>query len=75
MAISAACDEELDAWIRSKTGLRLRRFLADLKAFEDIGEERKTEAGRNSQSMRKKGTEEKARDRGGEETTEGNKGK
>lgn len=41
MAICAACDEDLDAWIRSKTGLRLRRFLADLKAFECVPEERK----------------------------------
>lgn len=41
MAICAACDEDLDAWIRSKTGLRLRRFLADLKAFETISRDRK----------------------------------
>ncbi|ROW11324.1 hypothetical protein VMCG_00881 [Cytospora schulzeri] len=34
MAICAACDQDLDAWIREKTGLRLRRFLADLKAFD-----------------------------------------
>ncbi len=40
MAICAACDEDLDAWIRCKTGLRLRRFLADLRAFEDLEEER-----------------------------------
>jgi hypothetical protein len=36
MAVSAACDENLDACIRTKTGLRLRRFLADLKVFEGI---------------------------------------
>lgn len=41
MAICAACDEDLDAWICSKTGLRLRRFLADLKAFESVSQERK----------------------------------
>lgn len=41
MAICAACDEDLDAWIRSKTGLRLRRFLADLKAFESVSKDRK----------------------------------
>ncbi|KAF3762552.1 hypothetical protein M406DRAFT_332932 [Cryphonectria parasitica EP155] len=40
MAICAACDEDLDAWIREKTGLRLRRFLADLKAFEIVSRER-----------------------------------
>ncbi|KXH50828.1 hypothetical protein CSIM01_01677 [Colletotrichum simmondsii] len=39
IAISAACDEEVDAWIRQKTGVRIRRFLADLKAFETLGEE------------------------------------
>lgn len=38
MVVCAACNEELDAWIRSKTGLRLRRFLADLKTFEDLRE-------------------------------------
>lgn len=42
MAICAACDEDLDAWIREKTGLRLRRFLADLKAFEAVSKDRKT---------------------------------
>ncbi|KAH8905311.1 hypothetical protein BR93DRAFT_970112 [Coniochaeta sp. PMI_546] len=36
LAVSAACDENLDFWIRQKTGLRLRRFLADLKTFEDL---------------------------------------
>ncbi|KAK1600698.1 uncharacterized protein LY79DRAFT_655050 [Colletotrichum navitas] len=39
IAISAACDEEVDAWIRLKTGVRIRRFLADLKAFETLGDE------------------------------------
>ncbi|OBR15272.1 hypothetical protein CH63R_00452 [Colletotrichum higginsianum IMI 349063] len=39
IAISAACDEEVDAWIRQKTGVRIRRFLADLKAFETLGDE------------------------------------
>ncbi|KAK1988779.1 hypothetical protein LZ30DRAFT_447552 [Colletotrichum cereale] len=39
IAISAACDEEVDAWIRRKTGVRIRRFLADLKAFETLGDE------------------------------------
>ena len=36
VAAAAACDEDVDAWIRSKTGLRLRRFLADLRAFEGL---------------------------------------
>ncbi|KAI6350797.1 hypothetical protein MCOR25_010378 [Pyricularia grisea] len=36
LAIEAACDEEFDAWIRNQTGLRLRRFLADLKGFEGL---------------------------------------
>ncbi|OIW34704.1 hypothetical protein CONLIGDRAFT_639049 [Coniochaeta ligniaria NRRL 30616] len=36
LAVSAACDENLDSSIREKTGLRLRRFLADLKTFEDL---------------------------------------
>lgn len=40
MAICAACDENLDAWICNKTGLRLRRFLADLKAFDSISQDR-----------------------------------
>lgn len=42
MAICAACDEDLDAWIRSKTGLRLRRFLADLKSFDSVSNDRRT---------------------------------
>ncbi|KAK3335389.1 hypothetical protein B0T19DRAFT_406282 [Cercophora scortea] len=36
---AASADEDLDAWIRSKTGLRLRRFLADLKTFESLSED------------------------------------
>ncbi|TLS25197.1 hypothetical protein PpBr36_07647 [Pyricularia pennisetigena] len=36
LAIEAACDEEFDAWIQNQTGLRLRRFLADLKGFEGL---------------------------------------
>lgn len=42
MAICAACDEDLDAWIRSKTGLRLRRFLADLKSFDSVSKDRRS---------------------------------
>lgn len=44
MAICAACDENLDAWICDKTGLRLRRFLADLKAFDAVSKDRKPSA-------------------------------
>lgn len=44
MAICAACDEDLDAWIRDRTGLRLRRFLADLKAFDAVSKDRKPSA-------------------------------
>ncbi|KAG8164769.1 hypothetical protein KVR01_005044 [Diaporthe batatas] len=46
MAICAACDEDLDAWIRDRTGLRLRRFLADLKAFDAVSRDRKPPASR-----------------------------
>lgn len=44
MAICAACDEDLDAWIRDRTGLRLRRFLADLKAFDAVSKDRRPPA-------------------------------
>lgn len=36
---AASADTELDAWIRAKTGLRLRRFLADLKTFEGLSQD------------------------------------
>ncbi|KAL7802397.1 hypothetical protein V8C44DRAFT_294351 [Trichoderma aethiopicum] len=36
IAASAACDEEVDAFVRNKTGLRLRRFLADLMVLETL---------------------------------------
>lgn len=38
IAASAACDEEVDAFVRNRTGLRIRRFLADLMALETLGE-------------------------------------
>ncbi|KAI1108333.1 hypothetical protein F5Y14DRAFT_92591 [Nemania sp. NC0429] len=38
VAIHAAADDLYDGYIRHKTGLRIRRFLADLKSFEDISE-------------------------------------
>ncbi|CEJ81701.1 hypothetical protein VHEMI01817 [[Torrubiella] hemipterigena] len=43
IAASAACDEEVDAYVRNKTGLRIRRFLADLIALETLGERRPDE--------------------------------
>ncbi|KAK1832799.1 hypothetical protein QBC39DRAFT_63510 [Podospora conica] len=36
---AASADQELDSWIHSKTGLRLRRFLSDLKSFEGLAQE------------------------------------
>ncbi|KAK4216046.1 hypothetical protein QBC37DRAFT_456869, partial [Rhypophila decipiens] len=36
---TASADHDFDAWIQRQTGLRLRRFLADLKGFEDLTEE------------------------------------
>ncbi|KAI0155042.1 hypothetical protein GGR57DRAFT_512004 [Xylariaceae sp. FL1272] len=41
VAIQAAADDLFDAYIRHKTGLRIRRFLADLKSFD---EEQQTKA-------------------------------
>ncbi|KAK0383207.1 hypothetical protein NLU13_9120 [Sarocladium strictum] len=34
VATSAACDEEVDAYVRDKSGVRIRQFLADLVALE-----------------------------------------
>jgi len=36
---AASADQELDSWIQSRTGLRLRRFLSDLKSFEGLAQE------------------------------------
>ncbi|TFB04288.1 hypothetical protein CCMA1212_003638 [Trichoderma ghanense] len=36
IAASAACDEQVDAFVRNKTGLRIRRFLADLMVLETL---------------------------------------
>ncbi|KAL7936874.1 hypothetical protein V8C35DRAFT_277383 [Trichoderma chlorosporum] len=36
IAASAACDEEVDAFVRNRTGLRVRRFLADLRVLETL---------------------------------------
>ncbi|KAI0486511.1 hypothetical protein F4859DRAFT_372740 [Xylaria cf. heliscus] len=45
VAIHAAADDLYDGYIRHKTGLRIRRFLADLKSFEDISELGSTDQG------------------------------
>ncbi|PHH93144.1 hypothetical protein CDD83_25 [Cordyceps sp. RAO-2017] len=45
VAASAACDEEVDAFVRKRTGLRIRRFLADLIALEAFGNRRADEDG------------------------------
>ncbi|PFH57942.1 hypothetical protein XA68_14350 [Ophiocordyceps unilateralis] len=37
VAASAACDQEVDAFVRDQTGLRIRRFLADLMTLEAFG--------------------------------------
>ena len=37
MATAAACDEDVDKWIEEITGTRVRRFLADLSAFDGLG--------------------------------------
>ena len=39
IAASAACDEDVDVFVRNKTGLRIRRFLADLMILETLNEE------------------------------------
>ncbi|KAI0203914.1 hypothetical protein F4808DRAFT_392549 [Astrocystis sublimbata] len=36
VAVHAAADDLYDGYIRHKTGLRIRRFLADLKSFEEM---------------------------------------
>ncbi|KAI1383502.1 uncharacterized protein F4822DRAFT_79554 [Hypoxylon trugodes] len=42
VAIHAAADNAYDAFIRDKTGLRIRRFLADLRAVGEMQEENPT---------------------------------
>ncbi|KAF4975315.1 hypothetical protein FZEAL_7880 [Fusarium zealandicum] len=53
IAASAACDEQIDAFIREKTGLHIRRFLADLTPFEKLGDNSVQEAN-NQQSRRRR---------------------
>ncbi|PHH65471.1 hypothetical protein CDD81_2251 [Ophiocordyceps australis] len=45
VAASAACDDEVDAFVRDKTGLRIRRFLADLMTLEAFGQPRTAQDG------------------------------
>jgi hypothetical protein len=37
IAASAACNEQIDTFIREQTGLHIRRFLADLMPLESLG--------------------------------------
>lgn len=37
VALAAACNKDLDLWIMKVSGCRVRRFLADLRAFEGLG--------------------------------------
>ncbi|KAI1813131.1 hypothetical protein GGS20DRAFT_599488 [Poronia punctata] len=68
VATHAAADDLFDAYIRHKTGLRIRRFLADLRSFEemhDIGameqraKERRAESRRVSRLQNRTGYAEK----------------
>lgn len=58
VAAAAACDESLDGLVHQKTGVHVRRFLADLMAFESLGfekpgEDPKEKARRRRSQMRK----------------------
>jgi hypothetical protein len=37
VALAAVCDRDIDAWIKEYSGYSVRRFLADLRDFEDLG--------------------------------------
>jgi hypothetical protein len=52
--VSAACDEEVDAFIRHKTGVRIRRFCADLKAFESLGREEEKRADQDQRARKRR---------------------
>lgn len=45
IAASAACNEQVDAYIRAKTGLHIRYFLANLMPLEMLDDEPTEEAG------------------------------
>ena len=53
VAASAACDEEVDAFVRNRTGLRIRRFLVDLMALEAFGDPRPGEDSRQRARRRR----------------------
>ncbi|KAK2600221.1 hypothetical protein QQS21_005017 [Conoideocrella luteorostrata] len=58
VAAAAACNEEIDAFVRNRTGLRIRRFLADLMVLETLtavraGEDGQQHARRRRAEMRK----------------------
>ncbi|PTB37008.1 hypothetical protein M441DRAFT_109581, partial [Trichoderma asperellum CBS 433.97] len=55
IAASAACDEEVDTFVRNKTGLRLRRFLADLMVLETLRDVR-PEEGEGQGARRRRST-------------------
>ncbi|KAL6878694.1 hypothetical protein J3F83DRAFT_768084 [Trichoderma novae-zelandiae] len=55
IAASAACDDEVDAFVRNKTGLRLRRFLADLMVLETL-RDGEADQGRGPGAGRKRAT-------------------
>lgn len=37
ITLAAACDESVDSWITKTSGYQVRKFLADLSAFEGLG--------------------------------------
>lgn len=53
IAASAACDEEVDAFVQGKTGLRIRRFLADLMMLETLRELKASEESGNHARRRR----------------------
>ncbi|EEY18858.1 predicted protein [Verticillium alfalfae VaMs.102] len=57
IATSAACDDDVDTWIREKTGVWIRRFLADLRAFEVLGNEPEPEPEQPEQRARRRRAE------------------
>ncbi|KAM0483551.1 hypothetical protein ACHAPX_002042 [Trichoderma viride] len=56
IAASAACDEEVDTFVRNKTGLRLRKFLADLMVLETLRDVRPDQGNGPGARRRKKST-------------------
>ncbi|KAI0391984.1 hypothetical protein F5Y17DRAFT_467842 [Xylariaceae sp. FL0594] len=52
VATHAAADDLYDAYVRHKTGLRIRRFLADLRSLENINEPSPAEIERRARERR-----------------------